>query len=130
VSKVLVADGDPGRRAGLTDLLRQAGHDPTALGNGADALRAIRGGGYCLAFLDLELPVLDGLEVLREVRRDSDRPVILIGPDRPDAKREAVLHGADRYLVRPGCEALLLEAARAVLRNCEPERGRRTEEGQ
>jgi two-component system phosphate regulon response regulator PhoB len=118
VSKVLVADGDPERRARLTNLLRQAGHDATAVDNGTDALQVLRAGPCCLAVLDLELPGVGGLDLLREARAEGDRPVILIGPDCPESRRAAVLLGVDRYLVRPVAEALLLVAVRAVLRDC------------
>jgi two-component system response regulator MtrA len=72
---VLLVEDDPSIRevAGLG--LEQAGFRVTATGDGLDALARFRQGPFDLVVLDVMLPSLDGLEVCREIRRESQMPI-------------------------------------------------------
>jgi two-component system response regulator CpxR len=89
----------------------QAAHD-----GGAGLSRAI-GGGFDLVILDVMLPVLDGFEVLRQLRRRSATPVIMLTARTARSDRIAGLDcGADDYLPKPFEPEELLARIRAVLR--------------
>jgi len=67
-AKILIVDDDRDILLGLENRLTWMGHEPVTADNGKDALRLIEQGGFDLALLDLELPVLSGLEILERVR--------------------------------------------------------------
>jgi DNA-binding NtrC family response regulator len=70
-AKILIVDDDHDILLGLENRIAWMGHEPVTADNGKDALRLIEQGDFDLALLDLELPVLSGLEVLERVRGAS-----------------------------------------------------------
>ena len=97
--------------------LEQAGFRVTATGDGRDALLRFRQGSFDLVVLDVMLPSLDGFEVCREIRRESQAPTVML-----TARSE--LHdvvvglelGADDYVTKPFELAELVARIKAVLR--------------
>src|SRR4030095_8731753 len=88
-----------------------------AVHNGYLGLREALEGRHDLLILDMRLPGLDGLEVLRQVRRRSPVPVIMITASSDEAERVSGLDaGADDYLSKPFGIDELLARIRAVLR--------------
>jgi DNA-binding NtrC family response regulator len=67
-AKILIVDDDRDILLGLENRITWMGHDPVTADNGKDALRLIEQGEFDLILLDLELPVLSGLEILERVR--------------------------------------------------------------
>ena len=82
--------------------LTQASYAVDWVANGVAADEALRNGGFGLLILDLGLPKLDGLEVLRRLRRRNDAlPVLILsGREEPEEKVEGLDLGADDYLVK------------------------------
>jgi two-component system response regulator BaeR len=113
--QILVAAAAVEQRDALVALLGRAGCDPRPVADGQAALRRLLVDPPALAVLAADLPGLSGLQVLEELRRRSELPVILVGPDCPETKRQAVWLGADRYLVRPPDAQQLLRALASVL---------------
>lgn len=115
---VLVVDDDPGICDTIEDGLHLAGFATARATDGMAALEAVRTKRPHLVILDVNMPRLDGFEVLKRMRDSSlDTPVIMLTArhDRPDAVRGLSL-GADDYVKKPfGLEELLLRV-RAVLR--------------
>src|SRR5262245_56474137 len=111
---VLVAAA-AGERGELAGLIASAGCDPFPVVDGREALRLLQAGRYRLAVLAADLPGLTGLQILEELGRSGQQSVILVGPDVPELKRQAVWHGADRYLVRPIDPQQLVRAVGSVL---------------
>ncbi|HKN55443.1 MAG TPA: response regulator, partial [Amycolatopsis sp.] len=74
--RVLLVEDDAGVAGALAESLHRHGHVVTSVGRGADALRRHRDGDLML--LDLGLPDLDGMEVLRKLRDFSAMPVIVL----------------------------------------------------
>jgi DNA-binding NtrC family response regulator len=70
-AKILIVDDDRDILLGLENRITWMGHEPVTADNGKDALRLIEQGDFDLVLLDLELPVLSGLEVLERVRATS-----------------------------------------------------------
>jgi two-component system KDP operon response regulator KdpE len=108
VSSVLVVDDEPHLRRTLAISLRASGYAVSAVADGRAALQAVRDDLPDLIVLDLGLPDLDGVEVLRRVRTTSEVPVIVLSA-RTDSvdKVEALDAGADDYVTKPfGMEEL------------------------
>ena len=100
---VLVADDDEGFRATLEDMLRAAGHAVTTAADGAEAIAILHDHRFDVAICDIRLPQIDGLGVLRRLRRDSPTTAVIMmtGYGRvPDAVR-VLREGASDYLVKP-----------------------------
>ena len=70
-AKILIVDDDRDILLGLENRVTWMGHEPVTADNGKDALRLIEQGDFDLVLLDLELPVLSGLEILERVRGAS-----------------------------------------------------------
>ena len=95
----------------------EEGYELTAVHDGASGLGAALEGGFALVILDVMLPVLDGFAVLRQLRRQSNVPVIMLTARASEQDRVGGLgEGADDYLVKPFAAAELLARIRAVLR--------------
>jgi len=113
--RVLLVEDDEGVASALAELLGQTGATVVRTGRGADALHRVKG---CdLVLLDLGLPDMDGLEVLRTLRRASAVPVIIMtARDSDGAVVLGLRAGADDYLVKPVRKAVLLARIQAVMR--------------
>ncbi len=117
---ILVVDDEP-RIAGIArDYLRLAGFDVIVAGDGVRALEAARGRHPDLVVLDLGLPGLDGMEVARALRRDSDVPIIMLTARvEEDDRLQGLEVGADDYVTKPFSPRELVARVRAVLRRSE-----------
>ena len=102
---ILVADDAPESRRLLEMLLGRAGHVVVTAPDGAAALDAIVAGGHDLAFLDWEMPGLDGIEVCRRVRAEDTFGlpyiILLTGRAEPEDAVRGIEAGADDYIVKP-----------------------------
>ena len=114
---VLVVDDDPMVRSLLVRLLHMEGYDVLEAGDGQTALDLVANRPPDLVLLDVMLPARDGLEVLGDLRRKSDVPVILISALGEEADRVLGLKmGADDYVVKPFSAAELSARIESVLR--------------
>lgn len=91
--------------------------DVSACLSGEDGLRALRDDTYDLVILDIMLPGMSGLEVLKEVRQSDDIPIIMLTARGDDVDRILGLEfGADDYLAKPFNPRELLARIKAILR--------------
>ncbi len=115
--KILVVDDDTNICELLRLYLEKEGYEVAIANNGADAVKAFQELSPGLMLLDIMLPVLDGWQVCREVRKFSDKPIIML-----TAKGETfdkVLGfelGADDYVVKPFDAKEVMARVKAVLR--------------
>ncbi|HTM51838.1 MAG TPA: response regulator transcription factor [Bryobacteraceae bacterium] len=116
-TKLLIVDDDEKLVRLLRDYLQPFGYQVDAVHDGRQGLAAALDGDYAAIILDIMLPGLNGLDLLRELRRESQTPVIMLTAlgDEPD--RIAGLEiGADDYLPKTFSTRELLARLRAVIR--------------
>lgn len=116
-ARVLVVDDEPTVREVVGDYLRRDGFVVHEAADGAEALAAVTGFRPDLVVLDLMLPAVPGLDVLRELRSGSSIPVILLTARAEESDRVVGLElGADDYVVKPFSPRELAARVRSVLR--------------
>ena len=117
---VLVVDDEPKIVQLARDYLEHAGFDVLTAGDGQSALQAARTRRPDLIVLDLGLPGLDGLEVMRSIRAAGSTPiVVLTARDTELDKLLGLELGADDYVTKPFSPRELVARVRAVLRRSE-----------
>ena len=117
MATVLLVEDDPGARQGLELALRSLGYGVLPAASGEAALHSIRQAAVDVVVLDVMLPGLDGFEVCRRLRRDSDVPVIMLTARGDNFDIVGGLEaGADDYVVKPVPPRVLDARIRAVLR--------------
>lgn len=116
--RVLVVEDFAPIREAVAQGLSEAGFAVDAVGNGEDGLWRAQGSDYDVIVLDLMLPKLDGLTVLKNLRRKSCPAHILIltARDTPDDRIRGLEAGADDYLVKPFVFGELLARVKALVR--------------
>ncbi|HXZ96590.1 MAG TPA: response regulator transcription factor [Burkholderiales bacterium] len=116
--RILITEDDAALAEALRYSLSQAGYAVDWVANGMAADEALKGGVFGLLILDLGLPKLDGLEVLRRLRRHNPSlPVLILsGREKPEEKVTGLDLGADDYLVKPFSLNELQARVRALLR--------------
>jgi len=120
---VLVVDDEPTISEVVARYLERAGYRAATAGDGLEALRLAAEVEPDLVVLDLMLPQLDGLEVLRRLHADGEErmPVIVLtAKGEQDDKLAGLRQGADDYLVKPFSPSELVARVDAVLRRVHP----------
>lgn len=118
---ILVVDDEAGIADVITFALERAGHRVSRAATGPDAILAVRGTTPDLVVLDLMLPGMGGMDVLRELRRTSRVPVILVSGIADVAERVVGLElGADDYVTKPFSPRELTARVQSVLRRAAP----------
>jgi two-component system alkaline phosphatase synthesis response regulator PhoP len=122
--RVLVVDDDMKTVELVKLYLKRDGYRVLTAYDGVEALRLAREGYPDLIVLDLMLPGMDGLEVCRTIRAESDVPVIMLTAKTTDQDKLIGLDlGADDYVTKPFSPRELAARVRAVLRRLPGERG-------
>ena len=114
---ILIVDDEPKIVKLARDYLEQGGFRVTTAADGRTALAVARSEKPNLVVLDLNLPGMDGLDVCRQLRRESDVPIIMLTARVEETDRLIGLElGADDYIVKPFSPRELVARVRAVLR--------------
>ncbi len=115
--RVLVVEDEAKLAALLCDYLRAAGYEPRVAEDGPAALLAFAAEPPAAVLLDLNLPGLDGMEVCRQIRRDSAVPILMLTARADEIDRIVGLEiGADDYLCKPYSPREVVARVRALLR--------------
>ncbi len=119
---VLVVDDEPLIRRTLSINLRARDYEVEAVGDGRTALEVVAERSPDVVVLDLGLPDIDGVDVLRRVRQTSRVPVVVLSARHDsDDKVEALDAGADDYVTKPFGMDEFLARVRAAIRRGTPE---------
>ena len=117
MARITLVDDDENIVTSVSLALESQGHSVKAYYDGASGLAALENDPPDLAILDVKMPRMDGMEVLRRLRRSSDLPVIILTSK--DDEIDELLGfnlGADDYMHKPFSQRLLIERVKAVLR--------------
>ena len=125
MEKILVIEDDRATRKALQQLFEPEGYSVDAAQNGAEGLAMFRASRPSFVILDLAMPQMNGRDVCRQLRKESeDVPVLVLTGSSDEVSRVTLLEmGADDYVTKPFSPRELLARVRAVLR-----RTRRTAE--
>ncbi len=120
MSRIVIVEDEQRIAALARDYLVHAGFEVAVAGDGIEGLRLARQRETALVVLDLGLPKLDGLDVTRELRRESAVPIIMLTARDDETDRVLGLElGADDYVTKPFSPRELVARVRSVLRRTE-----------
>ena len=122
MAKITLVDDDENIVASISLALESHGHTVKAFYDGATGLADLESDPPDLAILDVKMPRLDGMEVLRRLRQTTALPVIMLTSK--DEEIDEILGfnlGADDYMHKPFSQRLLIERVKAVLRRARPD---------
>jgi DNA-binding response OmpR family regulator len=116
--KILIIEDDPGIQLSLTDEFLSEGYVVSAADDGEEGLKLVRDQRPDLIILDLMLPVLDGYEVCKQLRKEGDNtPIIMLTvKDKEIDKVLGLELGADDYVTKPFSLRELLARVKSILR--------------
>jgi two-component system, chemotaxis family, chemotaxis protein CheY len=119
MAKILAVDDSASMRGMVAFTLRGAGHEVTEAENGQLALEAARGSSYELVLADVNMPVMDGIAMVRELRAiDAYKgvPILMLTTEsHTEKKMEGKAAGATGWLVKPFDPEQLLATVKRVL---------------
>ena len=122
MAKITLVDDDENIVASVSMALESHGHEVKSYFDGASGLAALESDLPDLAILDVKMPRMDGMEVLRRLRQTTSVPVIMLTSK--DEEIDEILGfnlGADDYIHKPFSQRLLIERVKAVLRRARPD---------
>ena len=120
MAKITLVDDDENIVASISLALESLGHKVKGYFDGATGLAALESDPPDLAILDVKMPRMDGMEVLRRLRQTSETPVIILTSK--DEEIDEILGfnlGADDYIHKPFSQRLLIERVKAILRRAD-----------
>jgi DNA-binding response OmpR family regulator len=102
-NSILIIDDEANLRRSMAMILKKAGYAVTTAENGQEALQYLQAGAYDLAFLDLKMPDINGIDILPQIRSIyPDMPVLILTAHATlESAIEAVRRGARDYLIKP-----------------------------
>ena len=120
---IALVDDDRNILTSVTMALEAEGFDVRTYADGEQAWQALRNNGADLAVLDIKMPRMDGMELLRRLRAQTELPVIFLTTKVEERDEELGLNmGADDYIKKPFSQRLLIARIRALLRRKELDR--------
>lgn len=119
--KILVVDDDKEIAQLLEIYIKNEGYDTISANDGEEALSLLRTEpDIGLMILDIMMPKMNGLEVMKEVRRDSQIPIIVLSAKTADMdKIQGLISGADDYVTKPFNPLEMMARVRSLLRRSE-----------
>ncbi|WP_413762702.1 response regulator [Variovorax sp. Varisp41] len=121
MTRIVIVEDEADIASVVQDYLRHAGYETTHFADGQSALESIVAAPPDLTLLDIMLPRLDGIEVLRRAREHTAHPIIMLTARIEEVDRLLGLElGADDYVCKPFSPRELVARVRAVLRRAAP----------
>ncbi|MBN1673072.1 MAG: response regulator [Kiritimatiellae bacterium] len=117
MARILIVDDEPDILSVLESILAGAGHEVVAASNGAEAMARLREQAVDLVISDINMPGVDGLDLLRAVREDGARiPIVLLtGDAKPETATRSLKYNVFDYLVKPPRRAQILDTVDRAL---------------
>lgn len=116
MKKVLICDDEKKIRETFYDYLTAKGFDVTLTENGKEAVDEVRGNSFDLVVLDVMMPVLNGLDACREIRRISDVPVLFLSAlGEENNLLDGYRTGCDDYIIKPFPMSVLSEKCNVLI---------------
>jgi len=118
-ARILVVDDEPNNQRILTYTLNKAGYNSVAVADGENALKFINGETVHLAILDVSMPVMDGITLLRRIRampQYARLPIIILtgsGDDEERIRAEEI--GIQGFLTKPASSKMILDVVASFL---------------
>jgi len=123
-STIVLVDDERNILTSLRMALEAEGYKVRTYNDGVAALEALTEEPAELGIFDIKMPRMDGMELLRKVRQQSDMPVIfLTSKDEEIDELFGLKMGADDYISKPFSQRLVVERVRAILRRFQPKDG-------
>jgi DNA-binding response OmpR family regulator len=118
MAKILIIDDEPNVRALLDMRLRHEGYDVFFADNGRRGLELYRQEHPDVIVLDLRMPELDGVAVLKEIRRvDLNQPVIVLtGDTTPEVERQVRALGVSEFIIKGSSMKFLVDTLKCLLK--------------
>ncbi|MEW5420444.1 response regulator transcription factor [Amorphus sp. 3PC139-8] len=124
MATVALVDDDRNILASVSIALESEGYRVQTYTDGASALQGLSQDPPDLAIFDIKMPRMDGMELLRRVRQQTDMPVIfLTSKDEEIDELFGLKMGADDFIRKPFSQRLLVERVKAVMRRAQPRDG-------
>jgi two-component system sensor histidine kinase/response regulator len=111
-ARILVAEDLQPNQILVAEMLKGAGHDVQVVGNGAEAVEAVRRRRFDLVLMDVEMPEMDGLDATRSIRQLKGRhvPIIALSAGAmPDQEERCRAAGMDDFVAKPCSRGALLD---------------------
>ncbi len=126
-SQVLIIDDEASLRQTMARILQREGYHVTTAENGTEGLALLSQNDFDLVYLDIRMPELSGLEVLKTIRAQQPQLPVILFTAQPDVTTaiQALRNGATDYLLKPLKPAQLIEHTKAILARQEDERLKR-----
>lgn len=120
MKKILIVEDDSSIAELERDYLEVAGFEVSICSDGVEGLRAIQNQEFDLIILDIMLPGLDGLEILKTMKEDKDIPVLLVSAKKEEIdKIKGLSLGADDYITKPFSPGELVARVKAHIETYE-----------
>jgi len=112
--RMLVVEDDAEGREPLTEVLGLQGYDATSVGDGRTAIERIRSGEFDVVVLDLGLPDIAGVEIIRAARALPDGPAVVVFTGHHRLRAAAEAAGCDAFILKPNLDELLARVSTAI----------------
>ncbi|MEM1573360.1 MAG: response regulator [Candidatus Methanomethylicaceae archaeon] len=121
--RILVIDDDPDIREGISEILRNSGYEVDAVETATEAIKKSEENAYHIAFIDIVLPDMNGIEVLKKLkdRIPKTRKVIITGYATLENAVEALNLGANAYLIKPVKPEDIIKITEKMMKEIEEE---------
>jgi len=117
MAKILICDDEPGLRAVIKRYARFEGHETAEAGNGIEAVEACKKDKFDIIIMDIMMPELDGFAAVKEIRKTSDVPVIMLSARGEEYDKVLGFeYGVDDYVVKPFSSKEIMLRIAAILR--------------
>jgi len=117
MAKILICDDESGLRAVIKKYAQFEGHETVEAGNGMEAVEACKKEQFDIVIMDIMMPELDGFAAVKEIRKTSDVPVIMLSARGEEYDKVLGFeYGVDDYVVKPFSSKELMLRIAAILR--------------